>query len=104
LKNDLKLKEKLKKYFFKYNYKQIEDLKNQFSFVRKWSLLDGFILNILNCETKINIEIVENKKEQLTTAFIPYYHFSLFKKSINSIDICVLCKPCRARLVAMIKL
>jgi hypothetical protein len=94
LKNDLKLKEKLKKYFFKYNYKQIKGLENQFSFVKKWSLLDGFTLNILNWETKINIEVIENKKVLMKHTVItngfgcisPIAFRSLFEKFLCNLE------------------
>jgi hypothetical protein len=62
LKDTFALKDKLKLYFEFYDFKLKNDENNNFDFVKKGSMLDGWKINPLNWESKITIKISENDK------------------------------------------
>ncbi|MCG8729829.1 hypothetical protein, partial [Tenacibaculum finnmarkense] len=57
VKDNLKLKSNLKNYFESDGFIAVENEKDQLLFTKKSTLLDGWKLNILNWEAKINIEV-----------------------------------------------
>ncbi len=61
LENKSNFEEKLKRYFELYNFKQNKISNNEFTFYKKWSLLDGWKTNPLHWKSKITIKQIDTK-------------------------------------------
>jgi hypothetical protein len=94
-KNNSGTKDTLKKYFISNTLKGIEN-ETDLVFEKKWSLLEGWKLNILKWESKIRIECIESYKiiiyQKVTTnglGVITSIAFSsLFEKHIQFRKVC----------------
>ena len=88
------LKKKLMKYFTSYNLTKVKDENSTIILEKKWSLLDGWKLNILNWETKIGINLDENNKVKINHKVItngfgyitPIAFSSLFEKYLINLE------------------
>ena len=93
IKNNSETKNKLQRYFNSYNFKVVKN-ETEFIFEKKWSILDGWKLNILNWESKIKIEFVENNKIVIYHNVItcglgvitPIAFSSLFQKYLDNLE------------------
>ncbi len=94
IEDNVNLKKKIIKYFTSYNLTKVKDENNTIILEKKWSLFDGWKLNILNWETKIGINLDENKKVKINHKVItngfgyitPIAFSSLFEKYLINLE------------------